>query len=572
VKTLADVLARAAASPYAVTFIDSRGREERYPYVAIAERARAAAAMLRKHGVEPKERVAIILPTGVGFFDAFLGCVIMGAVPVPLYPPTRLGRLDEYKTRTVQMLHAVDAKLVITDNRAGKVLGETMLEAKPVRGWLDVTELTRDMVATMRPTLHEDDVGFVQFSSGTTNAPKPVVLTHRQILANINAIIGAVDEAYPLAAPERHSCVSWLPLYHDMGLIGAMLGALAYPGELTLLGPETFVAEPVRWLRAISEKRATISSAPSFAYSLCLERIDDAALAGINLSSWRLAMNGAEPVAPAVMERFGERFSRKGLRPETLTPVYGLAEATLAVTFSDLKKPWRMTRFDTQKLAREGIAMPSPEGMPLVDLGRPVPSIELRIAGEEGEALEANRLGRIEIRGPSVTRGYLNDTPRDESAWLDTGDTGFIHEGSLYVYGRTKDMIVLRGKKYAPHELEHAANGAPGVRTGCVAAVGITGKEGEELYLFVEHSRGKTVDESALRAAVGAATGFNEMHIVVLEPGTLPRTSSGKISRSETARRYRADALTPPTPLSMLRLAVTAFRSKLAMVKTRSGV
>ncbi|MEZ0312155.1 MAG: fatty acyl-AMP ligase [Myxococcota bacterium] len=570
-KTLADILARAAASPHAVNFIDARGNEERVPYVALAERARAAAAMLRKRGVEPHERVGIILPTCVGFFDAFFGCIIVGAVPVPLYPPTRLGRLDEYHERTAQMLRAVDAKLVITDSRAGKVIGDTMLAAQPVRGWLDVRDLTRDMVAAMRPTLAEDDVAFVQFSSGTTGAPKPIVLTHRQILSNVTAILGAIDEAYPLAAPERHSCVSWLPLYHDMGLIGCVLAALAYPGELTLLGPETFITEPVRWLRTISEKRATISAAPSFAYSLCLERIDDAALVGVNLSSWRVALNGAEPVAPAVMTRFGERFSRRGLRPETLTPVYGLAEATLAVTFSDLKSRWSMQRFDTQKLAGEGVATPAPDGTQLVSLGKPLPSVELRIADDEGKAAADSTLGRIEIRGPSVTHGYLGEPPRAADAWLDTGDTGFIHGGELFVYGRTKDIIVIRGRKYAPHDIEHAVSGVAGVRSGCVAAVGITGAEGEELHLFVEHARGQTVDEAAVRDAVGSATGFTELRIVVLEPGTLPRTSSGKISRSEAARRFRAGTLTPPTPVSMFKLGITALRSKLAMVKTRSG-
>ncbi len=570
-KTLADVLTRAAASPQAVTFIDARGGEERVAYVAVADRARAAAAMLRKHGVEPQERVGIILPTSIGFFDAFFGCIIAGAVPVPLYPPTRLGRLDEYHERTAQMLRSVDAKLVITDGRAGKVIGNTMLAAQPARGWLDVRELTRDMVAVMRPTLGEDDIAFVQFSSGTTGAPKPIVLTHRQILSNVTAILGAIDEAYPLAAPERHSCVSWLPLYHDMGLIGCVLAALAYPGELTLLGPETFVTDPVRWLRTISEKRATISAAPSFAYSLCLERIDETELVGVNLSSWRVGLNGAEPVAPAVMTRFSERFARRGLRPETLTPVYGLAEATLAVTFSDLKGKWSVSRFDTQKLAGEGVAVPDEEGMQLVALGRPLPSIQLRIASEDGVGLAENTLGRIQIRGPSVTRGYLGEPPRAVDAWLDTGDTGFIHGGELFVYGRTKDIIVLRGRKYAPQDIEHAVSAVPGVRAGCVAAVGITGPEGEELHVFVEHARGKTIDEAAVRDAIGSATGFNELRVVVLEPGTLPRTSSGKISRSDTARRFRAGTLTPPAPLSMLKLGITALRSKLAMVKTRSG-
>ncbi len=570
-KTLADVLARAAASPHAVTFIDARGREERVPYVAIAERARAAAAMLRKRGVQPGEHVGIILPTSVGFFDAFFGCVILGAVPVPLYPPVRLGRLDEYHAKTAAMLKAVDAKLVVTDSRCGKVLGDTMLAAQPARGWADVKELTRDMVATMRPTLGENDVAFVQFSSGTTSAPKPVVLTHRQILANLTAILDAIDIAYPLAAPERHSCVSWLPLYHDMGLIGCVLAALAYPGELTLLAPETFVTNPAMWLRTIAAKRATISAAPSFAYSLCLERIDDADMAGVSLSSWRIGLNGAEPVAPAVLQRFTERFARRGLRPETLTPVYGLAEATLAVTFSDLKGRWSAPRFDAQKLAEEGLAVPDEAGMPLANLGKPVASIELRIADDGGEAVSADRLGRIMIRGPSVTSGYLGNAARDDDGWLDTGDTGFIHGGDLFVYGRTKDMIILRGKKYAPHDIEHAVTGVEGVRMGCVAAVGITGPEGEELHLFVESARGKTVDEKSVRDAVASATGFTELKVVVLEPGTLPRTSSGKISRSETARRYRAASLSPPSSLSILKLGVTAFKSKLTMVKTRSG-
>ena len=360
VSTLAEALERAARFSAVVRFVDRHEAAETLSYAALAERARRVAGGLAALGVEPGERVALVLPTGPEFYDAFFGAVLRGAVPVPLYPPVRLGRLAEYHSRTAAMIREVGARLVLTSPRVRRLLGPTILEARPAVGCLDVGDLPS--AAYSRVNVGEDDLAFVQFSSGTTVAPKPIALTHRQVLANVNAILGAILEAFPEGPALRHAGVSWLPLYHDMGLVGCVFVALCHPGDLTLLPPEEFIARPALWLRTISRYRGTISPAPNFAYGLTADRVSASELEGVDLSCWRVALNGAEPVTPTVLTRFLQRFRDHGLRPEALTPVYGLAEATLAVTFSDLRTPFRSETFDRRSLAEAGVARPARGG------------------------------------------------------------------------------------------------------------------------------------------------------------------------------------------------------------------
>jgi fatty-acyl-CoA synthase len=297
----------------------------------------------------------------------------------------------------------------------------------------------------------------------------------------------------------------------------------------------------------------------------------------VDLSSWRIALNGAEPVTPNVLERFVERFAPYGLRAEALTPVYGLAEASLAVTFSELRAPFRHRSFDRSALVREGIARVAAGGQPLVSLGRPLPGFALRIVDAGGDELEPGRLGRVRVRGPSLMQGYLGMPGATAAAlrdgWLDTGDTGFLHEGELFLYGRAKDLLVLRGRNYAPQDVEHAVDGVPGVRTGCSAAVGLLSEsgEGEELVLFVERARDAAVEDEALaervRRRVLERTGLAPARVHVLAAGTLPRTSSGKIRRGETRRAFLAGELTPPERVTVLRLAREMLRSRLAFAR-----
>lgn len=574
--TLLQVLERAARSEFGVRFLDREEKEGFFTYRDLKARAEGVAGGLEAMGLRPGDRVALILETSPSFYDAFFGTLLAGGVPVPLYPPVRLGRLDEYHERTAAMLRAARCRVVLTESAIRRVLGRTMATVEADLGCVTMQDLPRR--DARRVDVRPDDLAFIQFSSGTTLAPKPVRLTHRQILANVEVILDAIRRL----SPEEnvvHSGVSWLPLYHDMGLVGFVFGALALPADLTLLSPALFVARPATWLRAISRYRATVSGAPHFAYNLSAERIRDAELEGVDLSSWRLALDGAEPVTPSVLRRFIERFRPYGFREEALTPVYGLAEATLAVTFSDPLRPFESETFDRAELTRH-VAHPAREGTALVSVGKPLPGYELKIVGEEGSEAPPGQVGRVWVRGPSLMDGYdgLPETTAEvmHEGWLDTGDTGFFHVGNLYLYGREKDLIILRGRNYAPQDVEQALEGVPGVRAGCTAAVGVVPEGGasEVLVVLVERRPGRRPTEAeltrALRERILDRTGLVPEKVVLLRPGTLPRTSSGKIRRNETRRLYLKDALTPPRPVNAVRMAGEMIRSEVAFLRSRA--
>ena len=574
-ETINDYLERAGRHPEGgLRFVDREERAVWFGWAEVRERAEAVAGGLAALGITPRDRVALVFPTGIEFFDGFFGALLAGAVPVPLYPPVRLGRMGEYLARTARMIEVSGARLVLADSRVKRILGEAIAVARPPLGCRTVGELPKGEAPPARPA--PTDLALVQFSSGTTVDPKPVALSHRALVAQTEILNGFWQDTPEL----RHSGVSWLPLYHDMGLIGCVFPALSRDATLTLLGPELFVARPALWLRALSRYRGTISPAPNFAYSLCVTRVTDEEMEGADLSGWRTALNGAEPVAPSVLTAFCERFARWGFRAEALTPVYGLSEAALAVTFSDLDRPFSIARFDREELAHEGAARETPNGREIVSVGRPVPGFSLRVVDEDGHDLPAGRVGRVWISGPSLMDGYLGHPEATARAfqdgWLDTGDLGFLHGGELYLTGRAKDAVILRGRNYAPDEIERAADAVPGVRSGCVVAASWLPEDapGEVLALFVEVSRQATPEErealpQSCREAVLAATGLAVDRVVTLEPGTIPRTSSGKLRRGETLRLYLAQELAPPAPVTALRLAGAVARSSLAYARLR---
>jgi acyl-CoA synthetase (AMP-forming)/AMP-acid ligase II len=582
-RTINDWLFAAGHHPEGgLRFVDRSEQATWFGWGEVRERALAVCGSLRSLGIRRGDRVALVFPTGIEFFEAFFGALLAGAVPVPLYPPVRLGRMGEYLRRTARMLERSGARLVLADPRVRRILGEAVAEARPDLGCLTISDLPSDFSTSMSAAAAEPvpvgpaDLALVQFSSGTTVDPKPVALSHRAIAGQVESLSGF----WPDTAELRHSCVSWLPLYHDMGLIGCVFPALARDATLTLLGPELFVARPALWLRALSRYRGTISPAPNFAYSLCVTRVADAEMEGVDLSGWRTALNGAESVAPSVLRAFCDRFARWGFRPEAMTPVYGLSEAALAVTFSDLTGPFRSRRFDREALSRDRVARETGDGREIVSVGRPVPGFRLRIVDEAGRDLPEGRVGRVWARGPSLMDGYLGDPEATARAlrdgWLDTGDLGFLREGELYLTGRAKDVVILRGRNYAPEEIERAVEKVPGVRAGCVVAASWLPEEapGEALALFVEVSRGATAAErealpEACREAALGATHLSPDRIVVLAPGTLPRTSSGKLRRGEALRLHLAGELTAPDPVTPLRLAGAMARSSRAYAKLR---
>jgi acyl-CoA synthetase (AMP-forming)/AMP-acid ligase II len=520
--TLVGCLERAAAEGAEVRFL-ARSEERVVPYRDLLERARDVAGGLSRMGIEPGSRVAISVPTGPEFYEAFFGVLAAGAVPLSLPLPPRFGSRLSFHEELRSSVKAAGARLVLTDS-AGRVRAPDVAVAA-------LSELPRGEPALVDG--EPDEIALVQLSSGTTGSPKAIPLTHRQLLANVRAIRDRVLECYP-AEQYEHGGVSWLPLYHDMGLVGAVLTALVHPAPLTLMSPEDFVARPARWLQAISRFRATISAAPHFAYELALERVRDDELEGLNLSSWLLALDGAEPLNASTLARFYERFRAVGLRREALTPVYGLAEASLAVTFSAPDAPFASRSFDGTALVEKDEAVESPNGVDLVSSGRPLPGVEIAIADEAGERLPPRRVGRILVRGPSVTSDGI-----DAEGFLDTGDRGFLVEGELYLCGRSRDLLILRGRNYPPEMIEEAVEGVSGVRAGAVAAVSFPG---EGLCVIAERApelapedETRAIDEIRTRAV--ERCGVDPVAILV-DSGSLPRTSSGKIRRREAARLF----------------------------------
>ncbi len=578
--TLQRLLLRAVDHPEAgVRLANRAGRTSFLTWAGIAERAAEVAGALHGLGVRRGDRVALLYPTGAGFFDAFFGALFAGAVPTPLYPPVRLGRLAEYQERTGRLLAAAAAALVLADRRLAPLAGPSVEAARPRLGLKTLEQLAAG--GKLVSEGEAEELALVQFSSGTTVEPKPVALTHRAILAQVLAL----NALWPDSDEVRHAGVSWLPLYHDMGLIGCVFPALERPSVITLLPPEAFVARPALWLKALSETRATISPAPNFAYALATERIRDEELEGIDLANWRVALCGAETVVAEVLERFVARFAPYGFRAEALTPVYGLSEAALAVTFPPLGRGIVAKRWGREALAAGGEAIPDPAGSEIVSVGPPLAGFTLEIRDRKGRVLPERQVGRLFVAGPSLFREYLGQPKATArvlaNGWLDTGDLGFLDDGELYLTGRAKEVLIVRGRTYAPTEMEQALDGVPGVRRGCVAATSHRPEAAatERVVLFVERRRGSSSDaddELAVRCreAALAASGLAVDEVVVLEAGALPRTSSGKIRRGETLARHLAGALSAPARPGLLGLAWAMLRGRRALTRAdrrRSG-
>lgn len=566
------LVAAARCGDRGIRLVDRREREQFLSWSALLARAEPIAGGLQALGLARGEPVALAFPTGEGFVVALLAALLAGVAPAPLPPPTRLGGLAEQQRRLGRALAASRSRLLLADPAVLPLLGRAAAVAP-------LGTRTLDAVVPAPPRAVEAaaaDLGLVQFSSGTTGEPSPVALSRGALVAQARLL----NALWPETAGFVASGVCWLPLHHDMGLIGCLLPALERAADLTLLAPEDFVARPALWLRALSRNRASVSPAPSFGYALCLRRVRDAELEGVDLSAWRHALCGAEPIAPEVLRRFAERFARWGLRREALTPVYGLAEAGLAVTFAPLDRPFASARFGRDALLA-GRAVEEPGGRELASLGAPLPGWRVAVRGGDGEAaLPEGRVGEVWVSGPSLMTGYLG-RPAETAAvlrgrWLATGDLGFLRGGELFLVGRAKDVVIVRGRNHAAEEIEAAAARVAGARAGGVAAVGWLpeGSEEEELLLLVEQEPGAAAqgagnghgppvaappgggkgaasaagrDGSDLaadcREAVLGSLGLRAGRVVVLPPGALPRTSSGKVRRGEALRRWLAGEL-----------------------------
>ena len=538
-------------------------------YRTLGERSRAVARGLRQRGVDPGDRVAIMLPTGVEFFPAFFGALYAGAVPVPIYPPSRPSQLAEHLMRQAGILRNAAAVLLIAAAEARRIGTLLRLQVGSLREVASVEDLAADFGA-LPGQARPEDIALVQYTSGSTGDPKGVVLTHANILANIRAM-GAAMRAGP-----SDTFVSWLPLYHDMGLIGAWLGSLYFAAPLVVMPPVMFLVRPEAWLWAIHRHRATLSAAPNFGFELCLRKIDDAAIAGLDLSSLRMVANGSETVTPDTVRRFTARFARYGFRSEAMAPVYGLAESAVGLAFPPLGRTPLIDRVNRSALAVQGRAVPAPPGdsdaLEFVACGRPLPGHEIRIVGPTGELAERQQ-GQLQFRGPSVTRGYFRNPEKTaelvEAGWCNSGDLAYIADSDVFITGRTKDIIIRAGQHIYPEEIEHAVGDVPGLRAGCVAVFG-TGdpRTGTERVVIAAETR--ETEPAALEVlrqqAVDAASRLLEAapdEVVLLPPHGIPKTSSGKLRRAATRLQFEQGLLgrQPRSPAwQILRLWAATLR------------
>jgi len=533
-----------------IRILDDAGGSVDVTYAALHREAVAVAAGLIAHDVMPGETVAIMLPTCRAYFLAFAGVLLAGAVPVPVYPPARPTQLADHLRRTTGILANARATLLVTVPEAvtlGHLLRSNVESLRHVVVPESLTGASEDVLPPL-PRPRADSLALVQYTSGSTGQPKGVALTHRNLLANIRALGQAA------AVSGADSFVSWLPLYHDMGLIGAWLAPLYFGVPLVVMSPQSFLICPSRWLWEIHANRATLSAGPNFAYELCLAKVRDAEIEGLDLSSWRLAFNGSEPVSPATVERFADRFAPYGFRREAITPVYGLAECSVGLAFPPLGRGPLIDRIRRDAFVRSGRAEPAepgaPEDLRFVACGHPLPGHEIRIVDAAGNELGDRREGRIEFRGPSATAGYFNNVAATRSLfhddWLDTGDLGYTADADLYVTGRVKDVIIRAGRNLHPAELEEAVGNLEGVRKGCVAVFASPDPSGGSERLVVMAETRETGDDAraALCSEIAATTvdllGVAPDDVVLAPPRTVLKTSSGKIRRAASQAIYQA--------------------------------
>lgn len=557
-QTLVDVLdwhVERHADRSHICFYRSAEEAETINYGELRARASTVAAALVAHGVQPGQTVAIMLPTSLEFFYSYYGALIAGGVPVPIYPPARLSQLEDHMRRQSGILDSAQAVLLITVAQAKPLVRFLRASVKSLRDIVTADELLRaKSVESVHLALRAGDTAFIQYTSGSTGNPKGVVLTHANLLANIRAWGKAVEIAATDVA------VSWLPLYHDMGLIGAWMGSLYHGGLLVLMSPLDFLARPERWLQLISRHRGTITAAPNFAFELCLRRVKDEDLAGVDLSSWRLCANGAEPVSPDTITRFAERFARYGFRDTAMAPVYGLAECTVGVAVPPLNRKPIIDRVQRDALIRTGQALPAaPEDahpLRFVACGRALPGHDIRIVDAQGHELPERATGRLQFRGPSATSGYFRNleetTCLTEGEWYNTGDMAYIAAGDLYLTSRVKDMIIRGGHNLYPYELEEAVGDLPGIRKGCVAVVGVPDAASgtEKLVVIAETRERDTAVREHLTRKINAAAidifGGPVDDVALVPPYAVLKTSSGKIRRAATRENYLNGAIHAP--------------------------
>ncbi|HKZ51972.1 MAG TPA: fatty acyl-AMP ligase [Candidatus Acidoferrales bacterium] len=559
-------------------------------YSELLHGAAAVARGLRACGLRSGETAAIMLPTGRDFFFSFLGVWLAGGIPVPIYPPFRADKLEEYARRQSAILHNAQARVLITFRQVERlarllkprvpsllavVTAERLLHRQGPKQ-TDGRSLPAAEELTQSPSL--DDVALIQYTSGSTGEPRGVALTHRNLLANLRAIGHGVQ-----VRPDDVT-ICWLPLYHDMGLIGCWLFSLYFGLPITVLSPLAFLRRPERWLRAIHRYRGTLSPAPNFAYELCARKIDDRALEGLDLSSWRVALNGAEPVSADTIARFTRRFALYGFRPEAMMPVYGLAESSVALTFAPLERPPRVHAVARDVFQRHRRAEPASESeaepLRFVSVGRPLPEHEVRVVDDADRPVGEGVEGHLQFRGPSAMQGYYRNAEATAAAltadgWYRTGDLAYCADGEIFITGRTKDLIIKAGRNIYPQEIEEVASDVAGIRRGCVVAFAVPDpRNGTDALVLVAETRETDPAVQArlateVKRLVGTRCQVSPEVVHLVPPQVVPKTPSGKIRRAACREMYLQDALNASKTPVWLQVARLLAGNTLAQLKKR---
>lgn len=559
---------------------DEYGSETILSYQELWEAASNIAQGISALGLRPNETVAIMLPTSKAFFFAFIGTLLANCVPVPIYPPFRANQLEEYAKRETFILNNAEVRLLITFAQAERLSKLLKAFVPSLIKVSTIVDLKNSNLTHPARVIHASDPALIQYTSGSTGNPKGVLLSHHNLITNVRAFGAAI------AIKPSDIVVSWLPLYHDMGLIGAWLGTLYHGIPLILTSPLTFLARPESWLWNIHYHRATISVGPNFSYELCLKKIEDADIEGLDLSSWRLALNGAEAIYPETLRRFYQRFSRYGLKKETLLPVYGLAECTVALTFPDINHTFHIDKIAYEPFVTAQKAVPlnkkEKRWREFVACGKPLPDHQIRIVDQTNHVLPERMVGEIQFKGPSAMQGYYAN-PKATAAtyhdgWWDTGDLGYLANEALYITGRKKDLIIKAGRNYSPEEIEEVVNLIPSVRKGCVIAFGVYDEQtGTEKIVVVAETTPHPIKNKSqlihtINTRISAQIGLPPDDVVLVEPRTILKTSSGKLRRSALKERYLKQKIGKPRLPTWIQAAKllfsSGFKRLISLIKT----
>jgi fatty-acyl-CoA synthase len=551
--TLGEALDYAAQGRRGMNFHDARGQLTRaYPFSELRQDALAHAQRFVAMGLKPGDRLALIAETGAEFAACFFGAVYAGLWPVPLPLPTSFGGREAYVEQLRVMLGSSDPSLFLCPpdiftyaEEAGASRGVRVVD------WDKLGSIEAGTVEL--PTPDTDEVAYLQYSSGSTRFPHGVAVTHRQLLSNLRA------HGIGLQVEETDRCISWLPWYHDMGLVGCMLSPMALQFSVDYMKTEDFARRPLAWLDMITRNPGnSVSYSPTFGYDICARRMSSQTRAEdrFDLSRWRIAGNGADMIRPDVMQAFVDAFADAGFKASAFCPSYGLAEATLAVS---LMPPGEGIRLELVEEAVLGGGSSGADGRPrryraVVNCGKPVTGMQIEIRGEDGSVLPDRGIGRVFVRGSSVMHSYFRDPEStaaclSDDGWLDTGDMGYMSNGYIFIVGRAKDMIIINGRNHWPQDIEWAVEQLPGFKSGDIAAFAITGPSGEETPAVLVHcrvsdpqERGRLRDD--IRERVRAITGITPI-VELVPPRSLPRTSSGKLSRTKARNLYLSGEIQP---------------------------